>query len=64
MLSARIDTADTYTLMPVAEANRKARYLNSEDEDGWSYEAVHDPLGTGGSFIKVFDEEGYFLGKL
>jgi len=45
-----------------AEAN--AEILRSGDEDGWTYEAIHDPKGIGWSFIEVHDEDGELLGTM
>tara|TARA_R100000306_G_C4343359_1_gene126382 strand:+ start:602 stop:778 length:177 start_codon:yes stop_codon:yes gene_type:complete len=45
------------------EAEAKAQMLQELDPD-WTYEAVHDPKGTGLSFIEVHDEDGELVGKL
>ena len=47
----------TARLLQPAEAERVARELTDEDED-WSYTAVHDPQGTGWSFILEHAGEG------
>ena len=60
---ARIDTRPA-TLMSKDEADETVKKLNAESDDGWTYEAVHNPAGTGISFIKVFDENGDYLGEL
>jgi hypothetical protein len=44
-----------------AEANRIAAEMNASDD--WNYIAVHDPKGTGYSFINIFDEDGEFISK-
>lgn len=40
-----------------------AAALQAGDEDGWTYTAVHDPKGTGCSYIAIADEAGAFVGK-
>jgi hypothetical protein len=56
-----IDT--TEKLMKPEEANRVAAEMNASDPD-WKYTAVHDPKGTGYSFVKIEDEDGNFVGKV
>ncbi len=34
------------------------------DSDDWEYRAIHDPKGTGYSFIEIYDEDGEFVGKM
>ena len=38
-----------------------AAKLTADDCDGWQYRAKHDPNGTGGSVIEVYDENGKFV---
>lgn len=57
----RLDT--TEKLFDPSEADDIAASM-TEDGDGWTYVAVHDPSGLGWSFIRVYDEEGEFVGKL
>jgi hypothetical protein len=45
------------------DATTKAAELNASDPD-WTYTAVHDPKGTGFSFITIHDENGEFVAKL
>ena len=52
-----------YVLMTPSEADRLVTLLNG-DFDDCSYKAVHDPKGTGQSYILVSDEDGNELGKL
>ena len=59
---------NTATLMTKVQAAETARLLNAEenaesDGMGWRYVAVHDPQGTGSSFIAVY-ENANFLGRL
>jgi hypothetical protein len=35
--------------------------LQANDED-WAYKVKHDPKGTGGSIIEIYDENGDFVG--
>ena len=57
---ARIDNKPATFFSP-AEADATAAKMNSADD--WTYTAVHDPKGTGFSFITVHDEDGEFVGK-
>ena len=57
----RLDT--THRLYAKEAADALAAELTEGDEDGWTYEAVHDPRGTGGSFIEIYDEAGDFVGR-
>jgi hypothetical protein len=45
-----------------AEAEAVAADANANDN--WTYVAVHDPKGTGYSYIKVYDEEGHYVGTM
>ena len=54
----KIDT--TPKLFAPVEAERVAADLAANDED-WSYEADHDPKGTGYSRVAIFDEDGEFV---
>lgn len=57
-----IDT--TGTLMTPAKAEAVAAEMTAGDDSGWKYTAVHDPKGTGYSFVKIEDEDGNFVGKV
>ena len=57
----RLDT--TEQLLAPAKAEVLAAKLQASDEDGWTYTAVHDPKGTGLSYIAIFDEDGVFVAK-
>lgn len=37
--------------------------MQAGDED-WTYTPVHDPKGTGYSFIEIHDEDGFFVGRV
>jgi len=52
-----------YTLYAPAKAEEIAALLTA-DGDGWTYKAKHDPLGTGWSFIEVFDEDQFIIGRV
>ena len=52
------------TLYQPAEAEDLAKILNDGDLSGWRYVAKHDPLGTGYSFIAVYDDEDIYVGKM
>lgn len=53
-----------HTFMTVAEADEMARILNSDPDDEWTYHAMHDPKGTGWSFVEIRDEDGETVGRL
>ena len=44
------------------EAERLAEILRLSDPE-WTYKVIHDPKGTGWSYIEVFDGEGFFVGE-
>jgi len=54
----------THNLYTKEQADDTAAMLNDTMDDGWEYTAIHDPAGTGYSFIEVRDEEGKFVGKM
>ena len=47
-----------------AKAVEVAAMMNADIDDDFSYVVVHDPKGTGRSFIKVIDEDGFYIGKV
>ena len=53
-----------YTLYAPAKAEEIAALLTTADDDGWTYKAKHDHLGTGWSFIEVFDEDQFIIGRV
>lgn len=57
----KLDT--TPHLYPPAKAEEIAATMNATDED-WTYKAIHDPKGTGLSYINAYDEDGEFAGSL
>lgn len=44
------------------EAERIAKELQLSDPE-WTYKVIHDPKGTGWSYIEIFDDEGFFVGE-
>jgi len=56
----KLDT--TATLYTPEKAEAVAAELNATDD--WSYRPVHDPKGTGWSYIEIYDEDGEFVAKL
>lgn len=48
------------TLFAPAKAEEVAAALHEGDED-WDYRVVHDPKGTGYSYIDIYDEDGEFV---
>jgi len=38
--------------------------LMQKNDPEWTYIPVHDPKGTGHSFIEIYDEEMEYLGKV
>ena len=53
----------THKLFPKDEAIKVAAELKAGDPD-WNYTPVHDPKGTGYSFIEVYDEDGEFVARV
>lgn len=47
----------THKLFTPEAAEAAAEELRQGDPD-WEYRVVHDPKGTGYSFIEIFDEDG------
>jgi hypothetical protein len=58
----RLDT--THKLFSPAQAEAIAAAMQAGDEEGWAYRAVHDPRGTGYSFVEVYDEEGECVARV
>ena len=56
----KLDT--THTLYTKEQAEAIAAEMNATDD--WTYTAVHDPRGTGYSFIEIHDEDGEFVGRM
>jgi len=61
MLGPRIN--NTYKSFSPEKAEQVAAELNAVEDDDWTYVVRHDPKGTGYSFIEVYDEDGYLIGK-
>jgi hypothetical protein len=47
-----------------ADADMVAAAMQDGEDEGWTYKAVHDPNGTGYSFIEIRDEAGILVGKV
>ncbi len=57
----------THKFYTPAEAERIAAAHTQEESaetDGWKYIAIHDPKGTGLSFVEVYDETDALVGRL
>jgi hypothetical protein len=54
---------DPHRLFTPEAAEKAASELKEGDPD-WDYRPVHDPAGTGLSFVEIFDEEGEFVARL
>ena len=52
----------TSTFYTKEEAEKIVAEMNATDD--WTYRPVHDPKGTGYSFIEIYDEDGEFVSKL
>ena len=54
----------THTIFSQADAERAAAELN-EDTDGWTYKVENnpDPTGPKTAIIKIYDEDGEFVGN-
>ncbi len=57
----KLDT--TETMFTREDAIKTAATLAASDPD-WTYTPVHDPKGTGFSFIEIRDEDGEFVAKV
>jgi hypothetical protein len=55
----KLDT--TPALFTPENAEAIARMMTETDDEGWTYEADHDPKGTGYSRVKILDEDGEFV---
>ncbi len=55
-------TAHVYPTVAAAEA--VAAVLNLNEDEGWTYTVIADPLATGKAIIEVADETGFVLGPL
>jgi len=53
----------TEKLYSPGKAEMIAAEMQSGDKD-WTYKVIHDPKGTGYSFIEVYDEDNCFVGKV
>ena len=62
-MSQVLNFASQCRLFERGEAEATAAELQTHDPD-WTYTAVHDPKGTGLSYIQITDEEGLPLGKV
>ena len=60
-MTKTLDTTEKLFAPEVAE--KVAKELRASDPD-WTYTVVHDPKGTGLSFIDIHDEEGEFVAKV
>jgi hypothetical protein len=52
----------TPSLYPPAKADAIAAALQAGDDE-WTYRAIHDPKGTGFSFVNVYDEDNVLVGR-
>ena len=54
----------TYTIFSQDDAKRVAAELN-QDEDGWTYKVENNPNPNGHqtAIIKIYDEDGEFVGN-
>jgi len=55
-----LDTTENLYTPEKAEAI--AAEMNATDD--WTYKVIHDPAGTGYSFIEIYDEDGEFVAKM
>jgi hypothetical protein len=53
----------THKLFPRNEVDAVANELKAGDPD-WDYRVIHDPKGTGLSFIEVYDEDGEYVSRV
>lgn len=52
------------TTMTPQRAEALASLLNSQDIEGWSYKARHDPQGSGRSLVDIYNKTGEHTGTL
>jgi hypothetical protein len=52
------------SLFTPEKAEEVAVMLNNDIDDDFTYKVIHDPKGTGKSFIRVYDDEGFYVGKV
>jgi len=52
----------THTLYSPDKAEEVAAEMNATDD--WNYKVIHDPKGTGYSFIEVYDEDDEFVARM
>jgi len=52
----------TSNLYTPEKAEAIAKEMNESDD--WTYKVIHDPAGTGYSFIEIYDEDNEFVAKL
>jgi hypothetical protein len=63
-MSGTLITEDPPTIYNTAkDANCVASLLESQEEDGWTYEVITSPK-SGKSVIAVYDEDGNLMGNL
>lgn len=48
------------TIFNTSKVENAAAELQASDPD-WTYKVKHDPKGTGGSLIEIYDEDGVFV---
>jgi len=48
----------------LAAAEAAAAQLAQGEDEGWTYQVVPDPKGSGRCIIKVYDEDGEFISNL
>ena len=53
-----------HKLYSPAKAEELAEMMNAGEEDDVTWIAVHDPKGTGQSFVEGREEDGYVVGRL
>ena len=46
------------------KAEELAKMMTKNDEDGWKWNAIHDPKGTGYSLVECRDDNGGFISYL
>lgn len=52
-----------HTLFAPIDAERVAAEMAADDSE-WTFTVVHDPAGSGFSFINIHDEAGEFVGRV
>ncbi len=57
-------TTHQHRLFPKEKAIQVAADMQAGEDEGWTYAPVHCPKGTGHSYIEIYDEDGFLVGRV